>query len=70
MNTPAPAPPGGTLTAAPTLGSIIGSVLGTVMVGATGVHDPLLAGGIVTGITGLFTGLFHWLGSKIGQSSW
>lgn len=70
MNTPAPggAPPT-TPAALPTLGSILGSVLGTVVVAKTGLGaDPVLAGTVLTGITGVFTGLFHWLGTKIGAS--
>lgn len=69
MNTPSPGPAPPTPAAIPTLGSILGSVLGTVVVAKTGLGaDPILGGTVITAITGLFTGVFHWLGTKIGAS--
>ncbi len=70
MNTPQPstgppAPPA----AIPTLGSIVGSVLGSVVAAKTGMGaDPVVGATIITAITGVVTGLFHWLGTKIGAS--
>lgn len=72
MNTPsAPPPPlpSGTpaTTTMPTLGSIVGSVAGSVAVAKMGVSDPITAGTVITGVTALVTGLFHWLGVKFGS---
>jgi hypothetical protein len=56
-----------TNSAAPTLGAVLGSVLGGVIAAKTGLAtDPGLGVPLVSGITGLVTGLFHWLGTKIG----
>jgi hypothetical protein len=70
MNTPTPAiAPPPSPAAMPTLGSILGSVLGSVIVAKTGLSvDPVLAGSVITGITGVFTGLFHWIGTRIGAN--
>lgn len=70
MNTPSPGPaPPTTPAALPTLGSMLGSLVGTVIVAKTGLAaDPVLAGTVLTGLAGLFTGVFHWLGTRIGAS--
>jgi cobalamin synthase len=74
MNTPIPPVPGPvTMHPAqpvmPTFGSIIGSALGAVIVSKTGLQsDPVVAGTVVSGTTAFFTGLFHWLGTKLGVS--
>jgi cobalamin synthase len=77
MNTPAPLPsqPPTTITSSPTtatmptLGSIVGSVVGSIIVAKTGqTTDPVTSGGIIATATAFFTGLFHWLGSKLGVS--
>lgn len=67
MNTPVPpksAPP----PALPTLGAMLGSMVGSVVVAKGALTDPVVAASVLTGITGLFTAVFHWLGAKIGQS--
>ncbi len=71
MNTRPPGDPPPVVTAThnsfPTLGSILGSVGGSVLVAKVGL-DPVNGGAVIAGVTGLATALFHWLGSKIGVS--
>lgn len=70
MNTPNPVPSPAPATSGPTmptLGSVLGSVVGSVIVTKTGqASDPITAGSIVAATTAFFTGLFHWIGSKLG----
>ncbi len=72
MNTPNPSSPAvgpPTSPAMPTIGSVIGSVLGGIVVTKAGLGaDPVLGGTVLTGITAVVTGLFHWLGTRLGQS--
>lgn len=70
MNTPTSLeplqpPPSVTQRTLPTVGSILGSVLGSVVVTKAGL-DPVTGTTVLAGLTALVTGLFHWLGSKIG----
>lgn len=71
MNTPIPAPqPVQQLNpiqaSAPTLGAIIGSVLGGLAAAKSGITDPLSAQAIQVSVTAIVTGLFHWVGQKLG----
>jgi cobalamin synthase len=67
MNTPlSPRLPPATHPAAPTVGALVGSVLGGVFAARTGLaNNPDLAVPAVAVVSALFTGLFHWLGTKI-----
>lgn len=76
MNTlnpiPSSPPPATTPTAtavnatAPTLGSLLGSALGVFLATKSGAADPLVGNAIVVATTTFVTGLFHWLGGKLG----
>lgn len=72
MNTPPGTdPPSTTHPTAPTLGAVIGAAIGTALVTVTGLEkQPVLAGALVTGVVGLFTSVFHWIGTKAGYKSW
>lgn len=68
---PAPLPPpmtAGQITAAgaPTLGAVVGSALGALIVAKLGTTDAVLGPSIVAAVTAGMTALFHWLGEKIG----
>jgi cobalamin synthase len=68
MNAPVSSPPRrSTHPSAPTVGAIVGSLLGGVVAAKTGLqHNPDVAVPLVSAVTALSTGLFHWLGTKIG----
>jgi hypothetical protein len=64
---PSPAPLNATQAAAPTFGSIIGSALGAYLTSKLAPSDPLLGSTIVTLVTGVVTGLFHLVATKLGS---
>jgi cobalamin synthase len=64
---PVTAPPlTGAQATMPTLGSILGSIGGTLLAAKIGATDPLISNSIVVGTTAFVTGFFHWLGQKFG----
>lgn len=66
MNTAPPTTPlTPTQASLPTIGSILGSVLGSTVVDKFGL-DPVSAASVIAGLTALGTALFHWIGSKLG----
>ncbi len=64
-----PVPLTATQATLPTLGSIIGSALGALITAKVAPHDPLVGSTIVTLTTGLITGLFHLVGTKLGLAA-
>ncbi len=71
MTDPTPPSPPIALTttqaAAPTLGSIIGSALGAYLTSKLAPSDPLLGSALVSVVTGVVTGLFHLVATKLGS---
>jgi hypothetical protein len=65
MNSPPPTPLTPTQASLPTIGAVLGSGLGSVLVDKLGL-DPVAAGSVIAGCTALATALFHWIGSKLG----
>lgn len=53
----------------PTLGSIVGGALGSILAAKLAPGDPLVGPAIITAVSGLFTGLFHLLGTKLGMAA-
>jgi hypothetical protein len=53
----------------PTLGSILGSALGTIVAAKIAPGDALFGPAIISAVTGLFTGLFHLIGTKLGLAT-
>ncbi len=68
MNTPAPAPAKTSVLIAstPTLGSILGAILGQLAATKLHVTDPISAATIVTGVVALCTAVFHIASAKLG----
>jgi len=68
MNTPlAPQHKPATHPAAPTVGAIVGSLLGGVMAAKSGLaNSPDVAVPVVSAVTAICTAACHWLGTKIG----
>lgn len=65
--TPAPSTPLTTTQAAlPTLGAAVGGALATFINSKLGPLDIVLSGTVTTLCTAAVTGLFHWLGTKLG----
>jgi hypothetical protein len=55
--------------ALPTLGATIGSAVGALVAAQFGGNDPLIGHTITAVITGIFTAVFHWAGTKLGVAS-
>jgi len=72
MNAPQPAPPtpnGGMIQAgAPTVGSVLGSLLGELVAHSFNIGDPATHASVIAACAAVATMLLHWLGSKIGAS--
>jgi uncharacterized membrane-anchored protein len=63
--TPPPAPVTATQASLPTVGSLVGSALGSVLADQLGL-DAVNAASVIAGCTALMTAAFHWIGSKLG----